>query len=223
MLMALLRLAAFRPFHRFRDGWRTAIAVVVLVCSGITAWWLILYGRPENLLHQSALSWSFTLIAVILAAFVLGHGRSHPTHRRIRRKSKAESGVIESVGRWTLDRQLKRRLIRSEWHSSRSYGAAIHTFEGVERYVGAGWVWLVTRSVTGPTFTLDNVPIEGVPSNRLRRHRKASRPPHKLIGTHLSCPPVRLEASRAKGHSRQCGRGKNDIQILEGSNCFLTG
>ena len=46
--------------------------MVVLACSGITAWWLILYGRPENLLHQSALSWSFTLIAVILAAFVLG-------------------------------------------------------------------------------------------------------------------------------------------------------
>ena len=65
MLMALLR-PAFRPFHRFRDGWRTAIAVVVLVCSGITAWWLILYGRLENLLHQSALSWLFTLIAVIL-------------------------------------------------------------------------------------------------------------------------------------------------------------
>jgi hypothetical protein len=32
------------------------------------------------------------------------------------------------------------------------------------------------------------VPIEGASSNRLRRHRKASRPPHKLIGTHLSSP-----------------------------------
>ena len=79
MLMALLR-PAFRPFHRFRDGWRTAIAVVVLVCSGITTWWLILSGRPENLLHQSALSWSFTLIAVILAAFVLGSVMQYVPH-----------------------------------------------------------------------------------------------------------------------------------------------
>ena len=80
MLMALLRPAAFRPFHRFRDGWRTAIAVVVLVCSGITAWWLILSGRPENLLDQSVLSWSFTLIAVILAAFVLGSVMQYVPH-----------------------------------------------------------------------------------------------------------------------------------------------
>ena len=79
MLMALLR-PAFRPFHRFRDGWRTAIAVVVLVCSGITAWWLILSGRPENLLDQSVLSWSFTLIAVILAAFVLGSVMQYVPH-----------------------------------------------------------------------------------------------------------------------------------------------
>ena len=49
-----------------------------------------------------------------LRPYCLGHGRSRPTHRRILRKSKAESGVIESAGRWTLDRQLKRRLIRSE-------------------------------------------------------------------------------------------------------------
>jgi hypothetical protein len=67
-------------FPSFRDGWRTAIAVVVLVCSGITAWWLILSGRPENLLHQSALSWSFTLIAVILAAFVLGSVMQYVPH-----------------------------------------------------------------------------------------------------------------------------------------------
>ena len=39
-----------------------------------------------------------------------------------------------------------------------------------------------------PDRTLDNVPNEGVPSNDLRRHRKASRPPHELTGTHLSRP-----------------------------------
>ena len=41
-----------------------------------------------------------------------------------------------------LDRQLRRRLIRSEWHRPRSNGAALDTFERVERQVGAGWVQL---------------------------------------------------------------------------------
>ena len=30
---------------------------------------------------------------------------------------------------------------------------------------------LVTSRVTGLSFTLDNVPVEGAPSSRLRRHR----------------------------------------------------
>jgi hypothetical protein len=41
-----------------------------------------------------------------------------------------------------LDRQLRRRLIRSEWHGPRSNGAALDAFEGVERQVGAGRVQL---------------------------------------------------------------------------------
>jgi hypothetical protein len=44
------------------------------------------------------------------------------------------------------------------------------------------------RGVMAQASTLDNVHIEGVWLARLRCHRKASSPPHKLVGTRLSCP-----------------------------------
>jgi hypothetical protein len=47
----------------------TALAVLVF-CLGTIAW-LILNGSPTNSLHQSALSWSYTIILVTMAALGL--------------------------------------------------------------------------------------------------------------------------------------------------------
>jgi hypothetical protein len=56
------------------------------------------------------------------------------------------------------------------------------------------------------TAALDNVHIEEYDLLDCRHH-KAFSPPHKLAGTRLSCPLVRLEASRAKGHPHEEKQG----------------
>jgi hypothetical protein len=58
----------------------------------------------------------------------------------------------------------------------------------------------------------------------LRRAGRGS-PPTDRVERRSHCPnlernPVRKRSQKV---SRQCGRGKNDIQIPKGSNCFLTG
>ncbi len=50
---------------------RAVTALVVLsFCLGTVAW-LIAYGSAANSLHQSALSWSYTLLCVAMAALGL--------------------------------------------------------------------------------------------------------------------------------------------------------
>lgn len=46
-----------------------AIALVLFCCGTVV--WLIEYGVPTNGLHQTALSWSYTLLCVTLAALGL--------------------------------------------------------------------------------------------------------------------------------------------------------
>lgn len=47
------------------------VAGITLLASAWGVLWLNLWGRPENLLHQSTLSWCFTLIGLTLMAFGL--------------------------------------------------------------------------------------------------------------------------------------------------------
>jgi hypothetical protein len=65
------------------------------------------------------------------------------------------------------------------------------------RYAGRDILPGGCRQRHWPEFTLDNVPIKGARSNRLRRHRKAARPSHKLTGTR-----------RLRPAKRSCCRGK---------------
>jgi hypothetical protein len=47
-------------------------AIAALLFCGATAVWLILYGKADNSLHTSALSWAFTLAAGVLAGVGFG-------------------------------------------------------------------------------------------------------------------------------------------------------
>lgn len=52
---------------------KTIRAVTVLATMGFSVSivvWLIAYGVPSNGLHQTALSWSFTLMGICLAALL---------------------------------------------------------------------------------------------------------------------------------------------------------
>lgn len=42
------------------SNWRTFAGVASGVFFAYTITWLLMYGKPENSLHASALSWSFT-------------------------------------------------------------------------------------------------------------------------------------------------------------------
>jgi hypothetical protein len=47
-----------------RRGWLSLTTLAF--CAG-TIWWLLVYGRTGNVLHDSAMSWSWTLGTAILA------------------------------------------------------------------------------------------------------------------------------------------------------------
>jgi drug/metabolite transporter (DMT)-like permease len=47
-------------------------AVVGLIFCGATIAWLIAWGQPDNSLHASALSWSYTLAAGLFAGVGFG-------------------------------------------------------------------------------------------------------------------------------------------------------
>lgn len=51
---------------------RAIFMAATLVFCGSLIVWVILFGKAENGLHQTALSWSFTLMAVVLAAIGVG-------------------------------------------------------------------------------------------------------------------------------------------------------
>lgn len=54
---------------------KTGAAIVVgfiLLFSISIIIWTLLYGKSENALHVTAMSWSFTLIVVVLGAVGLG-------------------------------------------------------------------------------------------------------------------------------------------------------
>lgn len=53
-----------------KNGRAVAAVAVLLFCVGTIAW-LLLKGDPANSLHQSALSWSYTIILVAMAALGL--------------------------------------------------------------------------------------------------------------------------------------------------------
>lgn len=46
-----------------------AIALILFCCATIA--WLVRFGAPANGLHQTALSWSYTVLCVTLAALGL--------------------------------------------------------------------------------------------------------------------------------------------------------
>lgn len=51
---------------------RTLIGLSTLGGTSMLIIWLMLYGKSDNSLHQSALSWAFTLHALILVGFGFG-------------------------------------------------------------------------------------------------------------------------------------------------------
>lgn len=48
------------------------IGICVLIACCATVGWLLVFGKADNSLHSSALSWSFTLIGVIVIGFGIG-------------------------------------------------------------------------------------------------------------------------------------------------------
>jgi hypothetical protein len=55
-----------------KGKWKIAFAVLALAFNAGLVVWLMLYGKPENSLHTSALSWAFTLSAGVLAGVGFG-------------------------------------------------------------------------------------------------------------------------------------------------------
>lgn len=53
-------------------SWRLAFAWVTLAFTGAVVWYLLLYGRGDNSLHASALSWAFLLSGCVLAGVGFG-------------------------------------------------------------------------------------------------------------------------------------------------------
>lgn len=51
---------------------RALIGLTTLGATTALIIWLMLYGKSENSLHTSALSWAFTLHALILVGFGFG-------------------------------------------------------------------------------------------------------------------------------------------------------
>jgi hypothetical protein len=50
------------------DNWRALTGVASFLLFATTIVWLLLYGKPDNSLHQSALSWSyFGLLGIIVS------------------------------------------------------------------------------------------------------------------------------------------------------------
>jgi hypothetical protein len=54
------------------DTGKAVIAVLVLIFNLTTIVWLMAYGHAENSLHASALSWSYTTSALVLAGLGIG-------------------------------------------------------------------------------------------------------------------------------------------------------
>jgi hypothetical protein len=47
------------------------VAIVILVFSMSTIAWLIFEGKADNGLHATALSWSYTMLGIVMAALGL--------------------------------------------------------------------------------------------------------------------------------------------------------
>ena len=69
---------------------------------------------------------------------IIAAGLDAGSHRNSRRGAAQGIAFFIALVRRTLVRSAARAAPCPERHSSRSYGAAIHTFEAVERYVGTG-------------------------------------------------------------------------------------
>lgn len=65
-----------------REGWTVQVVAcgICLVFAISTITYLVFHGSPTNSLHDSALSWSFTLIGVVLVG--LGVAEAIPTFAR---------------------------------------------------------------------------------------------------------------------------------------------
>ena len=50
------------------SNWRSFAGVTSGLFFAAVIVWLVLYGKPENSLHASAMSWSFTVIIGILVS-----------------------------------------------------------------------------------------------------------------------------------------------------------
>jgi hypothetical protein len=53
-------------------SWRIAFAWAALGFTGGVVWWLLLYGKADNSLHASALSWAFMISGGVLAGVGFG-------------------------------------------------------------------------------------------------------------------------------------------------------
>lgn len=56
------------PRRRTRRG----IAIGTLIGCGLIIFYTIVYGDPSNTLHQSALSWAFTLAGATIGGYIFG-------------------------------------------------------------------------------------------------------------------------------------------------------
>jgi Co/Zn/Cd efflux system component len=51
---------------------KAVVAILVLLFNIVCIVWLMAYGHAENSLHASALSWSYTLTALVLGGLGIG-------------------------------------------------------------------------------------------------------------------------------------------------------
>jgi len=51
---------------------RWTVSLIVLAICAHMNWWLVLNGKPDNVLHQNAQFWSYVTIAAVLAGLGIG-------------------------------------------------------------------------------------------------------------------------------------------------------
>jgi hypothetical protein len=62
------------PIERWTPRRRTrrGIAIGTLVGCGLIIFYTVIHGDPGNTLHQSALSWAFTLAGATIGGYIFG-------------------------------------------------------------------------------------------------------------------------------------------------------
>lgn len=63
---------ADEPAVSLNNSWKIAVTLLALAFHAGIVVWLIAYGRADNSLHASALSWAFATAAGVLAGIGFG-------------------------------------------------------------------------------------------------------------------------------------------------------